>query len=712
LTLTIEPWDNVFMGFNHSAVQGDGHMQIAGAYVRKSSVQKEMAAGLKSIEQQLDEVQRFAAAHGWKLDEQYVYSDDEISGEEWVKRPGYQRLRAALAKPPFKHMIVWERSRLGRDAIRQLMFISEMTENGIDVWTVNENKQLRANDIATMVGAWKDEQDNEDTRGRVNRALATRFEMGLVTGGSVYGYRNVRLEGVDKAVRREPDPEQAAIVVKIFELAAQGWGQTRIAKHLQSTGVKSPTRITEVGRIRRARKDTERAEAGLPPLPPIIEKWTGDGVREILRRELYRGNIIRGRMKRGKRGGTQIRTATPERVQTRHDESLRIVTEEQWKAAHDKMAEASAKFLRVHNRLIGRPENFRGKHMLSNVARCAVCGAPLHAVTRGSNLRLGYVCSANRTSGSCPNASSAPAAELHAAVVQQLRGTFTAESFDRYLADKAASPVEIDARHAQLAHLVDVVIPGLDTKLERLMDAIEGGTLTKEQAQKRATQIREEREVAEAQRDELQCWARNAVADREQAEELLHNWTSWSEAMEAEMQKGESALSRQVLAKALAGSPIYVMPGPERRTWFFLGLASYEGVLRGAVRPGAIATFVQDDQDPAPLVDRGAPPLAVRQWLTQAAAFQGGEPLPKALFVQQGKTKYDTVYAPPRRPDGTVDDEAIARLMVPAWARSQKLKPRPIAGGSDTPVEVQRLQRPVGAPMSKQTAATLSGSAR
>jgi hypothetical protein len=321
------------------------------------------------------------------------------------------------------------------------------------------------------------------------------------------------------------------------------------------------------------------------------------------------------------------------------------------------------------------------------------------------------VCSTNRISGSCPNSSSAPAAELHAAVVKALRGTFTAESFEKYLADKAASPVEIDARHAELAHLVDVVIPGLDVKLERLMDAIEAGTLTKEQAKKRADQLRDERDVAEAKRDELQLWERNAVADREQAEELFHNWKSWDEAMEGEMQKGESALSRQILAKALAGAPIYVMPGPERRTWFFLGLASYEGVIRGAVRPGAIATFVDHDQ---PLVDRGAPPAAVRQWLAEQAAFQCGEPLPKELFVQKGKTKYDKVYAPPRRPDGTVDDEAIARLMLPAWAKSQKLgkrgEPRrPIAGGSDAPDRVhsetaeegvKRLQRQVGAPMS------------
>jgi DNA invertase Pin-like site-specific DNA recombinase len=616
-----------------------------------------------------------------------------------VKRPGYQRLRAALPKAPFQHMIVWEQSRFGRDTARQLMAIAEITEAGVACWSAKDGRELKPGEVVTVINAWKGEADNAETRDRVIRALDTRFTMGLVSGGSVYGYRNVRLEGVDKAVRREPDPQQAAVVVKIFELAAQGWGQTRIAKHLPKTGVTSPTRITEAGRIRRARKDAERAEAGLPPLPPITEKWTGDGVREILRRVLYKGDVVRGRTKRGKRGGERIRTATPDRVQVRHDDALGIVTDEQWNAAHTKMAEASAKFLRIHNKIIGRPENFRGRHLLSNVARCAVCGAPLHAVVRGSNNRLGYVCSSNRTSGACPNASSAPAAELHRAVIQQLRRTFTAESFEKYLADKAASPTEIDARHAELQHLVEVIIPGLDTKLERLMDAIEAGTLSKEQAKKRADQIREEREVAEAKRDELQTWERNAVADRGQAEELLHNWATWDEAMEAEMQKGESALSRQVLAKALAGAPIYVMPMPERRTWAFLGLASYEGVIRGAVRPGAIATFVDDD--PAPLVDRGAAPLAVRQWLAEAAAFLSGEPLPKELFVQRGKSPYAKAYAPPRRPDGTVDDEAVARLMLPAWAKSQKLgkrgEPRPIGGGSDA--EVQRLQRQVEAPM-------------
>jgi Resolvase, N terminal domain len=74
---------------------GETGMVVAAAYLRKSNAEGQTAAELKSTSQQLDEIRKFAASRGWTLDERYVYRDDEVSGEEWVKRPGYQALRAA-----------------------------------------------------------------------------------------------------------------------------------------------------------------------------------------------------------------------------------------------------------------------------------------------------------------------------------------------------------------------------------------------------------------------------------------------------------------------------------------------------------------------------------------------------------------------------------------------------------------------------------------
>lgn len=91
-------------------------------------------------------------------------------------------------------------------------------------------------------------------------------------------------------------------MTRIFELTAMGAGRPKAAKTLQAEGVKSPVRITAAGRMRRARKNQERIERGEAPLAEIREEWTADGIGEILNRDLYRGVIVRGRVKRGKRG--------------------------------------------------------------------------------------------------------------------------------------------------------------------------------------------------------------------------------------------------------------------------------------------------------------------------------------------------------------------------------------------------------------------------
>jgi hypothetical protein len=98
----------------------------------------------------------------------------------------------------------------------------------------------------------------------------------------------------------------------------------------------------------------------------------------------------------------------------------------------------------------------------------------------------------------------------------------------------------------------------------------------------------------------------------------------------------------------------------------------------------AIATFVQDDENPGPLVDRGAPPLVVRQALAHSAAFQGHTYLPKVMT---------------KRADGRIDWDALPAAMLPEWARGGKRGwsqprpakrngvPKPISGSSDAPVQ-------------------------
>jgi len=82
--------------------------------------------------------------------------------------------------------------------------------------------------------------------------------------------------------RREVDPDQAKIVVRIFELACSK-GFRKIAKALGAEGIKNPT-----GR----QGNTE---------------WSGPGIRDVLHRRLYLGEVTYGaraqRVEAGARGG-------------------------------------------------------------------------------------------------------------------------------------------------------------------------------------------------------------------------------------------------------------------------------------------------------------------------------------------------------------------------------------------------------------------------
>lgn len=71
---------------------------------------------------------------------------------------------------------MWEQSRFGRDVARQLMAIAEIPEAAVEVWSVKDGgRKLTPRDIVTLVGAWKAEEDNAETRDRVNRAHEARF---------------------------------------------------------------------------------------------------------------------------------------------------------------------------------------------------------------------------------------------------------------------------------------------------------------------------------------------------------------------------------------------------------------------------------------------------------------------------------------------------------------------------------------------------------
>lgn len=105
------------------------------------------------------------------------------------------------------------------------------------------------------------------------------------------GYRNVEIVGADgkrSHVTRQIEDKEAAIVRRIFQLCADGVGQTRIAKQLNAERAIAP-----------------RAQQGRP------RAWAPSTVHEILFRELYRGVITWNQTRKRNRWGQQQQAGRP-----------------------------------------------------------------------------------------------------------------------------------------------------------------------------------------------------------------------------------------------------------------------------------------------------------------------------------------------------------------------------------------------------------------
>ena len=74
---------------------------------------------------QIENATAFATSRGWTVSDNHIYVDDGISGAEFEKRPGFQRMLALLPRPPFSVLIVSEQKSIGREASETVYTISD-----------------------------------------------------------------------------------------------------------------------------------------------------------------------------------------------------------------------------------------------------------------------------------------------------------------------------------------------------------------------------------------------------------------------------------------------------------------------------------------------------------------------------------------------------------------------------------------------------------
>ena len=133
-------------------------------------------------------------------------------------------------------------------------------------------------------------------------------------------------------------------------------------------------------------------------------------MREVLHRSLYRGEIVWNRTKKRDAWGQKRRSDRPEADWVSVSvESLRIVPEALWRAAHVRMTERRENYQRWKCGEGGAPDGrgVRTRYFLTGFGRCDVCGGSMQAVSRASSVgrNFRYVCATywNRGASICPN---------------------------------------------------------------------------------------------------------------------------------------------------------------------------------------------------------------------------------------------------------------------------------------------------------------------
>lgn len=115
---------------------------IAAIYARKSTEQN-VAEEARSVVRQVENARAFAATRGWTVSDSHVFVDDGISGAEFEKRPGLQRLLHALKPtPPFRVLIVSEQKSIGREMSETAYVIKQFAEAGVEIFEYVHGQSL------------------------------------------------------------------------------------------------------------------------------------------------------------------------------------------------------------------------------------------------------------------------------------------------------------------------------------------------------------------------------------------------------------------------------------------------------------------------------------------------------------------------------------------------------------------------------------------
>ena len=318
-----------------------------------------------------------AAKMGVHIPDEHIFCDDGISGGELVRRPGYVAIKNLVFGGAADVVFVSDFDRLVRHETRGQGELQDFFDSDCEVYAVLKDAfyDFRSEQAALLgsIEAYKNNAARKDSAKKARKHLQERAEVGYVTGGACFGFRNkiILNEDGSKRVRTEYriDPDQAFIVRGIFKAYDAGLGITKIAKVLNGDS--------------HYRDLSLKFFDGLTPDPPQLGRtgsWAPSTIREMLHNEKYIGIFTWGRRenfeRRGRKKGLKRAQTDPDKIVTFKNKDLAIVPDKLWKRVHIRIAANADKFFGGAAKRKAHCADTRShsKYLLSGKFLCANCG--------------------------------------------------------------------------------------------------------------------------------------------------------------------------------------------------------------------------------------------------------------------------------------------------------------------------------------------------
>jgi site-specific DNA recombinase len=396
----------------------------------------------------------YAHTRGIVVLDAHVYCDEGLSGVGFDRPALQQMLTVALsAARPFEVILVDDTSRLSRTPEDSLGIYRRLKFAGLQLVAVSQNidsLEEQAETLLTIHGLI-DSTYVQELRKKTHRGCEGAVLRGLHVGGSCFGYRTVAV-GELGSKRLVVKRDEAEIVTRIFEMSAAGHSLKGITKRLNDERVAN-------------RRD-----------------WCPSGIRSMLKRELYKGEVIWNKSRFEKLPGTNKRRAKPrpENEWIRIDRpELAIVSTDLWGRVQSRLdfygkGPSEGRRRGLLSRAITSP------YLFSGLLKCGFCGANLIIGTGGgTHVHPKYVCSNYFNRSTCDNdlyiRRDALEERLLARLQNELLKSEVLEyAFDEFGRQMRKSLSEMDRGLAGFRLRAEQ----LKTEIARLVDAIaQGGAL-------------------------------------------------------------------------------------------------------------------------------------------------------------------------------------------------------------------------------------------